>query len=387
MPLTLMFFVFLGVVLLVLGGIHAFLYRGLVGGLRIESRGARWVLRVALFVLAISYPLTRWLDGFAPEPIVVAAHWIASLWIGAMFHLFWIGVLLWLVKTLLRLTGLWRRLERWHARLGRLAVWSTIGAALVLCVLGVFGARAPAVVRLARVPVAGYTPELGALRIALVADLHAGVLVDRAFVERRVAELEALRPDLVLIPGDVLDHPPERIEETAAVLAGLDAPLGVFASTGNHEYIVGIERSRAFLERAGLRVLSNERVELACGLVLAGIEDAMAERQGLERPSFAELLGPEASREPVILLNHTPARAESEAAAAAGADLVVSGHTHGGQIWPFRYLTRLAFPLNHGLYELKGGGRQLTTCGIGFWGPPMRLGAPPEIWLVELVAR
>ena len=375
---------FVGIVLAISGGIHLFLYRGLVRGLSITSPAVLWPLRVLAAVLAVSYVLARWLDGFAPPGVVLGAHWIASVWVGLMFHLFWIGLAFFFAKVLLVLTGGWARLAPWHPAIGRGAVLSVAATAVVLCVIGMISAQSPARVRHAKIPVKALSPELAGLKIALAADFHAGILAGERQVARWVDEINALHPDLVLLPGDIVDHPPRRIAWIADAFARLRAPLGVFATTGNHEYYIGVEPAVALLRRSGMRVLMNERVELPGGLIVAGIEDRTARSMGQTLPTYAQILGPEARSRPTIFLNHTPATEETKAAIAAGADLVVSGHTHGGQIWPFGYLSGLAFPFLKGVYEV-GAGRQLTTSGIGYWGPPMRLGNPPEIWLIELV--
>lgn len=369
--------IFLGVFLLVIGGIHAFLYRRLVRGLSIESRPVRWTLRALAVLLALSYPLTRWLDTFAPEGVLFAAHWIAGMWLGLMFQLFWMGLDVWLVSRVLRLH---RRL-RWSGPIGVSLVALAAG---VVCTLGLVGAQRDAKVVRYEVPVSGVTSSIAALKIAVFADLHAGALVDDAFVRRRVAEVNALEPDLVLIPGDILDQPADRLDWLVDALSGLRATHGVYATTGNHEYYVDADASVALLERAGIQVLRDEHVDVPIGLVIAGTEDPTAERFGRPRHAAEAILQGAVPSKPVLFLAHTPARADVDAAIAAGADLVLSGHTHGGQIWPFSYLTRLAFEYHHGLYAV-GTGHQLTTCGIGFWGPPMRLGAPPEIVLVSLV--
>jgi predicted MPP superfamily phosphohydrolase len=370
---------FLAAFLLVMGALHGFLYRRLVRGLGLVSRPVLWSLRALAALLVLSYPLTRWLDGFAPDGVLVVAHWVAGVWLALMFQLFWMGFAVWLASRILGWLGV-------RPRHGRAAVGAVVGAAVLVCGLGIAGARQDATVREFRVPAKGVTAAVSNLRIAVVADLHAGVLVDADVVRQRVTEVMRLRPDLILIPGDVLDFPPERLAWLADALSDLSAPLGVFATTGNHEYYVGAEASVALMRRAGLRVLMNERVELPGGLVIAGIEDRTADRFGRPRPSAAAILGEVVAGRPTIFLDHTPGSDSSRAAVAAGADLVVSGHTHGGQIWPFGFLTRLAFPLHHGLYAIDGG-HQLTTCGIGWWGPPMRLGAPPEICVVSLTPR
>ncbi len=374
------FAIFLSVVLLVLGIIHLFLYKQIVSALGIQSRRTLNLLRVLFVVLAVSYPVARWLDGFAAEGVVHAAHWAASVWMGLMFHLLWILLGLLIVRLLLKPCRIPPRpLKRWTVLAG-------VAAALVLCVVAMFEAREAARVRHVTVPVTGITPELRELRIVVAADLHAGVLVDGAEARKRVDEINALKPDLVLMPGDIIDHPPERMIEVADALSKLQARHGVIVSTGNHEYIVGVKAAVRYLRAAGLTVLVNERVELPNGLVVAGVADASAPRFGEVIPPIEEIVGQDAPSRPVILLAHTPGTDDVRAGAAAGADLQLSGHTHGGQMWPFSYLTRLAFPFHHGLYEV-GDGHQLTTCGHGWWGPPMRLGVPPEIFVVRLVER
>jgi predicted MPP superfamily phosphohydrolase len=377
------FVIFLSIVLTILGVIHLFLYKQVVGCLGIQAPGVLWTLRVVFVLLVVSYPVARWLDTFASDGVVKGAHWIASVWLGLMFHLLWILAVFVLVRLVMQGTGLTARLGLTPESLRRTSVLLAIAAAVVLGIVGMIVARQSARVRKVTVPVAGLDASLDGIQIAVVADLHAGVLVDAAEVNRRVDEIQALEPDLVLIPGDIVDHPPGRMADVATALSRLRAPLGVFASTGNHEYIVGVEESLAFLRGAGLRVLVNERVEVPGGLVIAGIADASAPRFGGEILSLETVLGADAKVRPVILLSHTPGTKAVEAAAAAGADLQLSGHSHGGQIWPFRVLTGLVWRYHHGLYAV-GDRFQLTTCGIGWWGPPMRLGAPPEIVLVTL---
>ena len=378
------FLIFFGVFFLVSGLIHFFLYRGVVRGLSISSPAALWTLRFLAVLLAVSYPLVRWLDTWAPDPVIVLAHWTASVWIGLMWHLLWSGFLLWLVKMLLVLSGAWGRLETHHTLLGKSAVGLVVALAVILGSIGILRAHRPARIRTVRIPVKALTPAAAGLKIVLVSDLHAGVLAGPRLVERWVSEVNALDPDVVLVPGDIIDSPPDRMPEVAEAYRGLRAPLGVFAVTGNHEYIVAVRRSVAFLEKCGMRVLRNEVVELPGDLLLAGVDDPAGRSFDVAPPLIESVIPERAKRMTTILMNHTPGTAATRDAMAAGVDLAVSGHTHGGQIWPFGYVVRSVFPYFHGLYPV-GDGHQLTTCGIGFWGPPMRLGADPEIWVIELV--
>ncbi|MBU1937002.1 metallophosphoesterase, partial [bacterium] len=186
--------------------------------------------------------------------------------------------------------------------------------------------------------------------------------------------------------GDIIDRPPHRMMEFIDAFRKLKAPLGVYVSTGNHEYFIGLNGALKFFEAANMRVLMNETEMLPGGLLLAAVEDQTASMMKRPIPSMDELFGSRAEVHPTILMNHTPSSRTARNVTAAGVDLIVSGHTHGGQMWPFSYFSRMANPLHHGLYPVNDG-YQLTTCGIGTWGPPMRLGTSSEILLIHLIGK
>jgi predicted MPP superfamily phosphohydrolase len=193
---------------------------------------------------------------------------------------------------------------------------------------------------------------------------------------------------VIAITGDLVDGDVEELREHVAPLAKLRAPLGVYFVTGNHEYYSGVDPWIEELGRLGIRVLRNERVELRRGddvIDLAGIDDYSSGRFGNGHgPDLKRALaGRDPSRE-LVLLAHQP-RAIVEAAA-LGVGLQLSGHTHGGQIFPFTLATALVYPYLHGLYPVReGNGSQIfVSRGTGYWGPPMRLGSPPEIAHVVL---
>jgi predicted MPP superfamily phosphohydrolase len=376
---------FIAVILTISGLIHWFLYARLVGALDITSPAILWPLRSAAILLAVSYVLIRLWERIAPEPAVYAGEWVAANWIGMMFELLWMTALMWIVNLLLRLFGIWSRFDATQQMLiGRWTAVAVISAALIVCGYAMWRAAQPARIARADVPVKNVTPELRNLNIALAADFHTGILVGKRQVHRMTTQIMSLHPDLILMPGDILDHPPQRLRRVAEEFRRLKAPLGVFGTTGNHEYYINVKASLALLDDNGLRMLNNEAVTLPNGLVIEGIADRTALQFHLPRPKIGEFVAEYANDKPTILLNHTPSGDEAQAAGRAGADLVVSGHTHGGQIWPFSLLTRLVFTYHHGLYPLERG-HILTTCGIGTWGPAMRLGAPPEIVLIKLV--
>ncbi len=378
------FITFILAILTISGLLHWFLYARLVIALNITSTTVLWSLRFLAGFLAISFILARMLDTFAPRPLVLAFDGFASVWMGMMFQLLWITFDLWILKLLLRLTGLWGRLP--HAAVGKVSVLVVFAVAVALCTWAMVIAQRPARVVNAHVPVKGITSELRQMKIAMVADFHAGLLVSKNKVEYWVQEINQLEPDVILIPGDVIERPPHRMMEFADAFRKLKAPLGVYVSTGNHEYFVGLNSALKFFEAANMRVLMNDVETLPGGLLLAAVEDQTASMWKRPIPPMNELLGDSAKDHPTILMNHTPSTRGARKATAVGVDLMVSGHTHGGQMWPFSYLSRLAYPFHHGLYPVNDG-YQLTTCGIGTWGPPMRLGTSPEILLIHLVGK
>jgi uncharacterized protein len=259
------------------------------------------------------------------------------------------------------------------------APWVVPGIAALLTGVGVLGARWPRVVRVS-VPIAHLPPDLEGFRIVQLSDLHVGPTLKRPFVERVVAAANALAPDVIAFTGDVADGFVPELREAVAPLERLTARHGKFFVTGNHEYYWDAPGWLREVERLGLSVLNHDHrvVQHGAGkLVFAGVPD-------LSVPSDprAALAGAPAS-DVRVLLAHQPKSAF--AARAAGFDLQLSGHTHGGQYFPFNLVVRLFQPFVAGLHRLEAMWLYVSR-GTGYWGPPLRLGAPPEITLLELTA-
>jgi predicted MPP superfamily phosphohydrolase len=201
--------------------------------------------------------------------------------------------------------------------------------------------------------------------------------------------VNAIRPDLVAVTGDLVDGTVGELGGATAHLARLQARHGVFFVTGNHEYYAGVGPWLAELRRLGIRVLSNERVavgDAGASFDLAGVPDWST--RGLESPYALDLDRALTGRDPdrgLVLLAHQP-RGVGEAVR-AGVELQISGHTHGGQIAPFNLLVRAAYPYVRGLHRHEEDGRSgqiFVSRGAGYWGPPMRLGSPPEVAKIVL---
>ncbi|NRF68316.1 metallophosphoesterase [Aquincola sp. S2] len=306
----------------------------------------------------------------------------------------WVGMLalglfaILLVLTLLRDLVL---LAAWPFALPPLAAPTAVAvpvlAALALA-WGLAGARRTARVRHVDVPIAGLPAALHGFTIAQISDIHVGPTVKRAYLQAIVDTVNRLDADAVAITGDLVDGRVADLRDDVAPLAGLRAREGAFFVTGNHEYYSGADEWIAQLRTLGLRVLNNEHVLIERGdarLVLAGVTDHSAHHFDPRERSDPRraLAGAPADAALRVLLAHQPRSAA--AAAEAGFDAQLSGHTHGGQIWPFNFFVPLQQPFTAGLHRL-GSMWIYVSRGTGYWGPPLRLGAPSEITRLRFVA-
>jgi predicted MPP superfamily phosphohydrolase len=385
------FLIFIVLVLAIAIGVHWYLWVRLVRDTHLPPPWGT-LATIGLALLAINLPL-----GLALSRRVPAARaflgWPAYLWMGLMFLLL-VGVV---GIDLLRLLGtIARRVGGGVVDPARRTIISRLGAAAVTVVAGGLGAvgihAARRGIRVQRVEVAltRFPKAHDGLRLVQITDVHVGPsapALGRAFVEEIVGRVNALAPDIVAVTGDLVDGSVTELGQAVAPLAELRARHGVYFVTGNHEYFSGAGPWLEELPRLGLRVLRNERVTIGAGadaFDLAGVDDHSAERYGglPSDEALARALGGREPRREVVLLAHQP-RAFATAAR-HGVGLQVSGHTHGGQIWPFGAIVWLTQPFVAGLHR-RGEAQIYVSRGTGYWGPPMRLGAPAEI--TEIILR
>ncbi|WP_035061552.1 metallophosphoesterase [Andreprevotia chitinilytica] len=269
--------------------------------------------------------------------------------------------------------------------------WSAIAVvalAVLATLIGLVNARRRAQVVNVDVPIIGLPAELNGFTIAQLSDIHVGATIKRGYLDAIVDTVNGLHADVVAITGDLIDGSVQQLAPHTAPLARLEARHGTYFVTGNHEYYSGATAWVAELRRLGLHVLLNEHVVLdhdGKTLLVAGVTDYGAEQFDPAQRSdpTAALAGAPPVAGPKVLLAHQPRSAP--AAAAAGFDLQLSGHTHGGQFWPWNLFVRFQQPYTAGLHRLN----QLwvyTSRGTGYWGPPKRFGAPSEITRLRLVA-
>ena len=319
--------------------------------------------------MAIVFVGTTLLGFRYAHPALRTAYAISAAWLGALNYAVFAALACWIIG------GPWQ----WLQRSGPPAYLAPVlfGAALLASVYGLINAARIRITRIT-VPLPNLPPAWQGRTAALVTDLHLGQIRGPAFLRRVLSRLRALRPDAVLISGDLFDGSPVGVDRLLAGWEGFSAERGVFYVTGNHDEFAerGIYLRAA--ERAGIRVLDNEKVVVA-GLQIVGVHDSEAGqpevlRQVLRRAELDRRL-------PSILLAHQPGNLA--VAEAEGISLQLSGHTHSGQFWPWNLVVaRIYGRFAHGLSRL-GQLQVYTSSGVGTWGPPLRVGTKAEIVLIR----
>ncbi|MEU4652895.1 metallophosphoesterase [Streptomyces sp. NPDC023723] len=269
----------------------------------------------------------------------------------------------------------------------RLFVSRVVGGAAAAVAVGTVGygtygvLRGPRVQRVT-VPLAKLPRAAHGFRIAVVSDIHLGPVLGRGFAQKVVDTVNGTQPDLIAVVGDLVDGSVKDLGPAAAPLARLSARHGTYFVTGNHEYFSGAEQWVAEVRRLGLLPLENARTELP-HFDLAGVNDISGESEG-QGPDYDRALGDRDRARACVLLAHQPVMIHD--AVDHGVDLQLSGHTHGGQLWPGPLLAAAANPTVAGL-ERYGDTQLYVSRGAGAWGPPTRVGAPSDVTVIELASR
>jgi predicted MPP superfamily phosphohydrolase len=389
MNLWLRFALFLAVGSSLIGGWHYYLWARLVRDTGLSSPWREGATAL-LVLLAAAMPLGMALGRIIPPGLGRLLFLAMFTWMGLAFLLFFLLLLGDAARLVVGLVDRARGLDPSDPE-RRAALARLVGGGAALLGLGAAGAGiaaafAPGIERV-KVPLAKLPPGLGGLRIVQLSDVHVGQTIQKEFIEKIVAQVNALDPDVIAITGDLVDGSVEALREHVAPLARLKARYGVFFVTGNHEYYSGAQAWVDHLAELGLRVLRNERVSVGDDergwIDLLGVDDFSA--RGLAPGHGHDVARAVAGRDPsrpCVLLAHQP-RSVFEAAR-HGVCLQLSGHTHGGQIIPWNFFVRLQQPFVAGLDRHKDTW-VYTHRGTGFWGPPMRVGASGEIAEITLI--
>ncbi|MCI5125208.1 MAG: metallophosphoesterase [Candidatus Electrothrix sp. AR5] len=382
---TLFFLRFLTVVLGVFAFMHYYFWRHMVKDPSF-SRPVQQLGTAAVIALFLLLPISRILAKQFSFQQLFPLLWVAYLWLGILMLFFFFFLF---TDSLKFFHYISRRLLRKKKTLPdpsrRRFLAQTLASSASVLVLGVstFGVKKcldPPTVNRLPVKLTGLPPGFKGFSIVQISDIHIGAMSMRTELAEIVTIVNNLQPDLVAITGDLVDGDVTELAGELAPLAQLNARHGVFFVTGNHEYYSGVEEWLSEIEQLGITVLHNTNIAIRRekeAITLAGVTDHNAVKFGKKHaPNFTKALGGIAKTSKVILLAHQP-RAVKEAAP-YGVDLVLSGHMHGGQIWPFNYLAPLQQPYLKGFYRHKETLLYVNQ-GTGYWGPPMRVGTYKEI--------
>jgi predicted MPP superfamily phosphohydrolase len=371
------FILFLAVFFTVYGLVNLYIF---IRGWHVLASGSSLRLYYTLIfvILASSFIGGRLLQNIWLSVVSDALVWMGAFWIAAMLYL----LLSLLILDLLRLINHWVPFfpssVTAHASTTKgVAALIVIGSVLILLIVGHINART-ARIRTLHLTIPKKVEGLETLNVVAASDIHLGSIIVKKRLDSMVARINALNPDLVLLPGDIVDEDlaPVIKHNLGETLRNLKSRWGVFAITGNHEYIGGVEEACAYLSEHGVTVLRDRVVRVNDAFYLVGREDRSILRTGKNRKPLQELMAVADRNDPILLMDHQPFQLEE--GETNGADLQISGHTHHGQLWPLNLITQRVYELSWG-YKKKNSTHVYVSCGFGTWGPPVRLGNRPEI--------
>jgi uncharacterized protein len=359
-------------------------YVGLRGWQAVRSGlpliGSHWYW-LLFFIVAISYPLGRFGEKFLPHSISDVLTIFGSYWLAASYYLLIIVLLIDLLRVIDRWTGLLPSfLKESPGSVGLAVVVVTLGILLY----GTVNARSP-VIRNYTIEIPKKAGSLETLHVVMVSDIHLGKIVDTPRLVQLVDTIKELNPDIVLLPGDMIDEDVDLFVEKkmSDVFRKLTPKFGTYAVLGNHEYI-GRKTDLAIyhLEQGGIRVLLDQYKEIDNSFYVVGRDDRSRQRfaQAARKDLSAIMTGIDPTL-PIILMDHQPF--DLHEAQSQGVDLQLSGHTHRGQFFPNNLITQALYEVDWG-YLRKDNLHVIVSCGFGTWGPPIRVGNTPEIVTIDI---
>ncbi|MDR1683593.1 MAG: metallophosphoesterase [Candidatus Symbiothrix sp.] len=356
---------FFVLVFIVFTAINAYLF---IGGLRALPKGKpiRLTYSMVFFLFYGSFIVAMLGRNILPLGLQKILYFVGTVWLGCMFYLtIWLiisDLILLLFKKQVR-----KSLRVWQIGVGYCSI-------IILLSFGYYRYMHPEIVE-KEIVIYQTNAKCQQLRVVAVSDLHLGVANDKKWLQKAVDRINRLQPDMIWIAGDVVDNNvlPLEKENMFEELNRLQSPLGTYMCLGNHEYLSGIDGSLQFLQKTNIHLLIDQAQAIDSCFWIVGRDDI---KGNPKRKSLDALIAQTDSSQAVFLLDHEPYfLAEAEK---TGIDLLFSGHTHEGQIWPLNLLVRSMFENPHG-YIQKGGTHIFVSSGLGLWGPPFRIGTQSEI--------
>lgn len=369
-----MFILFFSIVLLVYFSVNYYIYNR---GVQLIPVAASWksFIKIGFWVIVWSYILGRVIERFHISWFTDLLTWTGSFWLAAMLYFFMLVLVIDIVRLGNYFIGFLPDIV-YTAKFKAALLFVSIGAVFFTVLAGHINAINPRIRQLT-IDIDKPANGMKEVRIALASDIHMGTVIGPRRMNKFVDKMQELKPDLILLAGDVVDEDLQPVirHNLGEVLVKLKAPLGVYAITGNHEYIGGVAQAVKYLEEHNIVFLRDTAVKISGSFYLAGREDRSKNSSG-RRKDISQILNGHDSALPVIMMDHQPF--ELDKVEAAGVDVQFSGHTHHGQLWPLNYITNAMYEVSMG-YKKKGNTHFYVSNGFGSWGPPVRIGNRPEI--------
>jgi uncharacterized protein len=372
------FVIFFLIVLAIYGSINFYIFiRGW------QALSANQLIRsfylISFLCVSLSFVVGRILERFSLSLLTDILVWVGSFWLAAMLYFF-------LIVIILDLARLFNHFLPWYPDLlthnyGKtklITMIASCGLVALTIIAGRINALNPKVRTInITIPKTVETPKK--LNLVVASDIHLGSLIGKNRLDHLVTLINSLKPDIVLLAGDIVDEDIGAVirENLGESLRSIKAPLGIYAITGNHEYIGGVEQACKYLNAHGIIMLRDSVISVGNKITIIGREDrSIRGFAGKDRATLQELVSQVDRNQPIILLDHQPFHLME--ASDNGIDLQISGHTHHGQLWPLSYITDLVYEVSNGFKQI-GNTQVYVSPGFGTWGPPVRIGNRPEI--------
>lgn len=375
------FLIFFLIVTAIYGLAHFYVYKRFSSAFPEISDAALIAIRIALIFLVISFPLASTLGRVSHNFFIKTLYWISAIWMGIFFYIFLLTALSHGLSGLFHLTGFIAKDSNSNLIFMRICFFTTIALSVLASALGIRTAYQKPKTPTIEVAIKNLPKHLDGFRIVQLSDIHLGLIVEEKRLERMVEVANSLEPDIVVITGDLMDAEALNARCIIEPLKKLRTKYGTFAITGNHEFYAGVDEIVKRATEAGVKFLRNEGIKLLDGLVIYGIDDPDRRTAGLKPVRFEDIIKKDKKADVSILLYHRPEMIKK--AAELEIDLMLCGHTHGGQLFPFSLLTSLAYMQDSGHFKYDDTHIYVTN-GAGTWGPPIRFLIPPEIPLIIL---
>jgi uncharacterized protein len=373
--------IFFGIVITTYVLINFYILRRILSVIPAELK--KWTIIVSVSVMA-SFFIGRLFQTFWVSYLSDTLIWIGSFWIAIMFYTFLCLVIIDFIKLIDHFFPFFPAyLKSRSEKVKKLAALIVSVFVLIMVTAGFINSKTINI-RNYYIYVDKKAGDLKYLNIVMVSDMHLGTINGKMFAYNLVDKITKLKPDIVLLAGDIIDEDinPVLHDKVGDALYELKAKYGVYGINGNHEYIGGVDEADNFLKSHGCNMLRDSFVLIKNSFYLVGREDLSKNRfEGKNRKQLKELLINVDKTKPIIMLDHQPFNLEE--AFDNDVDLQLSGHTHNGQLWPINYVVEKIYELSWGL-KRKGHTCYYVSCGVAGWGPPVRIGSRPEIVKIRL---